>query len=126
MKIADEDYPGLKEQIGEYSMKNHIISILILFMLAAGSQSLQAINLSQESSVAILANTSRNLSNQSDINTNATQNQTNETKTITSTDMAATDLWSGEKIPTGYEFNEYGTVTGLTRSKEEAKHLKMN
>ncbi len=126
MKIADEDYSGLKEQIGEYSMKNHIISILILFMLAAGSQSLQAINLSQESSVAILANTSRNLSNQSDINTNATQNQTNETKTITSTDMAATDLWSGEKIPKGYEFNKYGTVTGLTRSEEEAKHLKMN
>jgi hypothetical protein len=103
-----------KGQIGEYSMKNLIISILILIMLAGSSQSFQAINISQKNNTTILTNVSCNLGNQSNISINATQNQTNEMLSINSTDVTATNLWYMGKIPKGYELDKYGTVTGLT------------
>lgn len=118
-EIANENNVGLKEQMSEHGMKNFIILILILFMLACSCQSYQAINISQENNTTILANITGNLSNQSNINTNATQNQTNEMLTINSTDMTATNLWYEGKIPKGYELDKYGTVTGLTDQRRK-------
>ncbi len=100
-------------------MKYLIISILLLFALPDCNQSLQAINISQENNTTILTNVSCNLTNQSNICINATQNQTNEMLTINSTDMSATNLWYEGKIPKGYELDKYGTVTELTDQKRK-------
>jgi hypothetical protein len=117
-------------------MKNLIISTLILFTLVCSCQSLQvvnisressaailanvssnsghqAININRESSVAILANFSSNSGNQSEINSNITRNQTNQTHTNISINKAAANLWSWGKIPMGYGLNKNGTLIEL-------------
>lgn len=94
-------------------MKIFIISALILLMLACSCQSLESINISQESGMAILDNISSNSGNQSDTNSNLTENQTNRTHTNISTDNATTNLWSWGKIPMGYELEKNGTLTKL-------------
>jgi hypothetical protein len=104
---------GLKELIGEHGMKIFIISALILFTLACSCQSLQSVNISRESGMAIIANLSSNSVNQSDTSSNITQNQTNQTHTNISTDDAATGLWNWGKIPMGYELNKNGSLTKL-------------
>jgi hypothetical protein len=88
-------------------MRYLIISALILFMLACNCQSLDAIMINQESGMTILANFTSNLTNQSDVNANITQNQTN----ANSSD--ATGLWSWGKIPLGYELNKNGILTKM-------------
>ena len=94
-------------------MRNLIISALILFALACSCQSLEAIKMSQESGMTILANFTSNSNNQSDMNATITQNQTNQTQTNNSNNDTATGLWSWGKIPIGYELNKNGTLTKL-------------
>ena len=93
-------------------MKNHKISTLILFTLVSGCQSLQAVNIDRESSMAILANISSNSGNQSEINSNITINQTQMHTNISINETAA-NLWSWGKIPMGYGLNKNGTLTKL-------------
>lgn len=96
-------------------MKNLIISTLILFALACSCQSRQTVNISQENVMAILANVSSNSGNQLEINSNTTENQTNQTHTNISINNAATktNLWSWGKIPMGYGLDKNGTLTKL-------------
>lgn len=89
-------------------MRNLMIPALILFALAYSCQSLEPIKISQESGMSILANITPAPANQSEIN--ATQNQTNQTGNNSSTDFAASGLWSWGKIPEGYELNENGSL----------------
>ncbi len=89
-------------------MRNLMIPALILFALAYSCQSLEPIKISQESGMSILANITPAPANQSEIN--ATLNQTNQTRNNSSTDFAASGLWSWGKIPEGYELNENGSL----------------
>jgi hypothetical protein len=93
-------------------MRNLIISALILLALACSSQSLEAIEINQESGMTILANFTNNLANQSE-NATITQNQTNQTQTNSRVNNATTGLWSWGKIPIGYELDKNGTLTKL-------------
>lgn len=93
-------------------MRNLIIAALILFALACSSQSLEAIKISQESGMTILANFTDNSGNQSE-NATGTQNQTNQTQTNNSNNNTPSGLWSWGKIPIGYELNENGSLTKL-------------
>lgn len=93
-------------------MRHLIIAALILFALACSSQSLEAIKISQESGMTILANFSSDLANQSE-NATGTQNQTNQTQANGSANNTETGLWSWGKIPIGYELNEKGSLTKL-------------
>ncbi len=102
-------------------MRILIISVLILFALACSSQSLEPIQISQESGMTILANFTSISANQSDNGANATINQTNQThinntingSTTESTGDTATSLWNWGKIPMGYELNKNGTLIKL-------------
>lgn len=89
-------------------MRNLMIPALILLALAYSCQSLEPIKISQESGMSILANITPAPANQSEIN--ATLNQTNQTRNNSSTDFAASGLWSWGKIPEGYELNENGSL----------------
>ena len=60
--------------------------------------------------MTILANFTSNSSTQPDRNVTNTQNQT---KTNSSNNDAATDLWNWGKIPAGYELNKNGSLTEL-------------
>ena len=93
-------------------MRNLIISALILLALVCNSQSLEAIKISQESGMTILANFSSHSTNQSE-NATLPQNQTNQTETNNSNNDAATGLWSWGKIPLGYELNKNGSLTKM-------------
>jgi uncharacterized protein YcfL len=86
-------------------MKNLIISILILFMLVCSCQSLQTVDTSKDSGMAILESITGNSGNQSNTSANSTQNQTKQ---------IGSDLWSWGKIPIGYELEKNGTLTRLT------------
>lgn len=92
-------------------MRNLIVSAVIFFALAYGCQSLEPIKISQESGMSILASITPAPANQSE--TNATLNQTNQTKGNNSANYAASGLWSWGKIPVGYELNENGTITKM-------------
>jgi hypothetical protein len=107
---------GLKI-IGEYGMRNLIFSALILFALACSCQSLEAIKISQESGMTILANFTSNSNNQSDMNATITENQTNQTQANSRADEAPTGLWSWGKIPLGYELNKNGSLTKLANEQ---------
>jgi len=89
-------------------MRNLMIPAQILFALAYSCQSLEPIKISQESGMSILANITPAPANQSE--TNATLNQTNQTRNNSSTDFAASGLWSWGKIPEGYVLNENGSL----------------
>jgi len=104
------------EDIGEDVMRKVMISALILFALALCSQSLETININQESGISILANFTSSPANQSDMNATINQNPTNQTRTNSSKDDAVASLWSWGKIPMGYELNINGS---LTKSADE-------
>ena len=90
-------------------MKTLIISILILFMLVCGCQSLQTVDTGKDRGMAILESITGNSGNQSNDQSNASANSTrNQTRQIGS------DLWSWGKIPIGYELEKNGTLTRLT------------
>ncbi len=89
-------------------MRYLIISILILYAVASNSLSVNTINISQDSGMAILANLIGNSSNQSASQGNVLQNQTNQTGN--SSKNAAGDLWSWGKIPIGYEVDKNGSL----------------
>jgi hypothetical protein len=91
-------------------MRNLTISALILLALACSSQSLEAIEINQESGMTILANFTNNSANQSE-NATITQNQTNQTQSRVND--ATTGLWNWGKIPIGYEVDKNGTLTKL-------------
>jgi len=93
-------------------MRKLIISALILLALACSSQSLEVIEINQESGMTILANFTNNSANQSE-NVTIPQNQSNQTETNGSNNNAPTSLWSWGKIPIGYELNKNGTLTKL-------------
>jgi hypothetical protein len=95
-----------------YRMRNLIILALILFALACSSQSLEVIEINQESGMTILANFTSYPVNQSE-NATITQNQTNQTETNSSNNNIPTSLWNWGKIPMGYELNKNGTLTKL-------------
>ena len=95
-------------------MRNLVISALIFFALACSCQSMEAIKISQESGMTILANFTSNSANQSDMNVTITQDQTNLTQTNSSNNNAATGLWDWGKIPIGYELDKNGSLTKLT------------
>jgi hypothetical protein len=94
-------------------MRNLIISSLIILALSCSSQSLEAIMISQENGMTILANFTNNSANQS--NMNATMNGTanNQTPTGSIANDAKTSLWGWGKVPIGYELDENGTLTKL-------------
>ncbi|MBN1234541.1 MAG: hypothetical protein JW999_00650 [Methanotrichaceae archaeon] len=106
-------------------MKNLIISALILFALACSSLSLEPIEISHENGMTILANFTSTSANQSDMDANATINQTNQTQinnstngsTSESTNDTDTGLWSWGKIPIGYELNQNGSLTKLANQE---------
>lgn len=89
-------------------MRLFIILALILFALACSSQSQEAIKISQERGMTILANISDNAANQSEINATIIQNQTQANDSAID---AASGLWSWGKIPIGYELNKNGSLT---------------
>lgn len=94
-------------------MKNLIISTLILYTLVCSCTSLQAVNISRESGMAILANVSDNSGNQSGSNFNITENTIILGRINISIDNASANLWNWGKIPMGYELNKNGTLTEL-------------
>jgi len=94
-------------------MRNLIISSLIILGLACSSQSLEAIMISQENGMTILANFTNNSANQSDMNATINETANNQTPTNSIANEAAESLWSWGKIPNGYELNKNGTLTKL-------------
>ncbi len=94
-------------------MRNLIISSLIILALACSSQSLEAIMISQETGMTILANFTNNSANQSGMNATINGTSNNQTPTGSIVDDAKTSLWSWGKIPIGYELNKNGTLTKL-------------
>jgi hypothetical protein len=91
-------------------MKNFIISILILFMLVCSCQSLQTVDTSKDSGMAILARITGNSGNQS----NTSANNTSANFTQNQTKQPGSDLWSWGRIPIGYELEKNGNLTRLT------------
>ena len=90
-------------------MKILIISILILFTLVCGCRSLQSVDTSKDSGMAILESITGNSGNQSNDQSNASANSTqNQTR------QPGSDLWGWGKIPIGYELEKNGTLTRLT------------
>lgn len=91
-------------------MRNLLISSLIILALAASTQSLGAIMISQENGMTILANFTSNSANQSDSNDTINEtadNQTQESRTATN---SKSGLWGWGKIPIGYEIDKNGTL----------------
>jgi len=94
-------------------MRNLIISSLIILALACSSQSLEAIMISQENGMTILANFTNSSTNQSDLNVTINETANNQTSTDSITNNAKTNLWGWGKVPIGYELDKNGTLTKL-------------
>ncbi|RQW79906.1 MAG: hypothetical protein EHM14_06905 [Methanothrix sp.] len=95
-------------------MKNFIISILILFMLVCSCQSLQTVDTSKDSGMAILARITGNSGNQSNTSANNTSaNKTSANSTQNQTKQPGSDLWSWGRIPIGYKLEKNGNLTRL-------------
>jgi len=100
-------------------MKNFIISILILFMLVCSCQSLQTVDTSKDSGMAILARITGNSGNQSNTSANNTSanntsaNNTSANSTQNQTKQPGSDLWSWGRIPIGYKLEKNGNLTRL-------------
>jgi hypothetical protein len=73
-------------------------------------QALNAVNISQENGMSILANFSDNASNQSALQNSSLQNQTNQSSDVR---KDSGDLWGWGKIPIGYEVDKNGTLVKL-------------
>ena len=94
-------------------MRNLIISSLIILALACSSQSLEAIMISQENGMTILANFTNNSANQSDMNATINETANNQTQSNSRASEAKTSLWDWGKVPIGYELDKNGTLTKL-------------
>jgi hypothetical protein len=94
-------------------MRYLIISSLIILALACSSQSLEAVMISQENGMTILANFTNNSANQSDLNATINETANNQTSTDSSANNAKTNLWGWGKVPIGYELDKNGTLIRL-------------
>jgi hypothetical protein len=94
-------------------MRYLIVSSLIILALACSSQSLEAIMISQENGMTILANFTNSSANQSDLNATINETANNQTSTDSSANNAKTSLWGWGKIPIGYELDKNGTLIKL-------------
>jgi len=94
-------------------MRYLIVSSLIILALACSSQSLEAIMISQENGMTILANFTNSSANQSDLNATINENANNQTSTDRSANNAKTNLWGWGKLPIGYELDKNGTLIKL-------------
>ncbi len=94
-------------------MRYLIVSSLIILALACSSQSLEAIMISQENGMTILANFTNSSANQSDLNATINETANNQTSTDSSANNAKTNLWGWGKIPIGYELDKNGTLIKL-------------
>ena len=79
--------------------------------MALNGQGLKPIEISQESGMEILANFSDNLTNQTVLEINSTQNQTMQNNS--SLKRAGENLWSWGKIPIGYEVGKDGSLVKM-------------
>jgi hypothetical protein len=91
-------------------MRNLMISSLTILALAASTQSLGAIMISQENGMEILANFTSSSANQSDMNTTINETADNQTQANTMGSGANSGLWNWGKIPMGYVMNKNGTL----------------
>ena len=99
-------------------MKISIISVLILLAIACSSQSMDTVNISRDSGMAILANLTGSSSSPSAAQESILQNQTNQTNQTGNTSLSANDnLWSWGKIPIGYEVSDNGTLINLAEQE---------
>jgi hypothetical protein len=94
-------------------MRYLIVSSFIILTLACSSQSLEAIMISQENGMTILANFTNNSANQSDLNATINETANNQTSTDSSANNAKTNLWGWGKVPIGYELDKNGTLIKL-------------
>jgi hypothetical protein len=99
--------------MGDNVMRNLIISSLIILALACSSQSLEAIMISQENGMTILANFTNNSANQSDMNATINETANNQTPTGSIANDAKTSLWGWGKVPIGYELDKNGALIKL-------------
>jgi hypothetical protein len=72
---------------------------------------MNAVSISQESGMSILANLSANSSNSSALQNNSLQNQTDQTSDLGKD--SAGGLWSWGKIPIGYELSKNGSLVKM-------------
>lgn len=91
-------------------MRNLMISSLIILALAASTQSLGAVMISQENGMEILANFTSNSANQSETNSTINETAGNQTQEIGAATNAKSGLWGWGKIPMGYEMDKNGTL----------------
>jgi len=94
-------------------MRILIVSSLIILALACSSQSLEAIMISQENGMTILANFTNSSTNQSDMNATINETANNQTPTNNGATEAKTNLWGWGKVPIGYELDKNGTLIRL-------------
>lgn len=79
-------------------------------MLVCSCQSLQTVDTSKDSGLAILERITGNSGNQS----NTSANNTSANSTQNQTKQPGSDLWSWGRIPIGYELEKNGNLTRLT------------
>jgi|WetSurMetagenome_2_1015567.scaffolds.fasta_scaffold00626_2 hypothetical protein len=91
-------------------MRNLMISSLIILALAASAQPLEAIMISQENGIAILANFTSSSANQSNMNTTINETASNQTDANGTDSGAKSNLWGWGKIPMGYVMDKNGTL----------------
>lgn len=91
-------------------MRNLMISSLIILALAASTQPLGAIMISQENGMTILANFTSSSANQSDMNTTINETADNKTQANSMGSSAKPGLWDWGKIPMGYVMDKNGTL----------------
>ena len=107
-------------QSGEKNMKKMTFLILASFILVFICQSLEPIQISQDTGMAVLANVTPDEENQSIANASAAENQSIPTENTTKSNNAGSGFWSWGKIPLGYELDEKnGTL--IEQSDEEWK-----
>jgi len=83
-------------------------------MLVCSCQSLQTVDTSKDSGMAILARITGNSGNQSNTSANNTSaNKTSANSTQNQTKQPGSDLWSWGRIPIGYKLEKNGNLTRL-------------
>ncbi|MDD4650730.1 MAG: hypothetical protein PHQ34_00720 [Methanothrix sp.] len=98
-------------------MRNPMISSLIILALAASTQSLGAIMISQENGMEILANFTNSSANQSYMNTTINETADNQTQANTMGSGDKSGLWNWGKIPMGYSMDKNGTLNRMANEE---------
>jgi len=101
-------------------MKKMTILVLSSFLLVFVCQSIEPVDISQETGMAVLANVTPDEGNQSIANASAAENQSIPVENATMSSNADSGFWSWGKIPLGYQLDEKnGTI--IEQSGEEWK-----